>query len=130
MKQGTHPEGQAHRLDTCNANANQDLVQQRFNKALKDPYFSWSKQRRRVCQHIIDHPCQLTHQLNRATSCGNISHVVTVKCRETLIKHGIAMFCYYPHQTPHFNQYDEKTDIHRWCAVPLEEYDADRYGDL
>jgi len=109
-----------------NSNA---VLQYRLEQAFKHPALADSPQKRRVLQYIVDYPDQLTHSINAAASCGNVSHVVTYIARDILISCGIAMFCF-PPERPHRTKFNELSRVQCWRSVLIEEYDEERFGRL
>jgi len=107
----------------------QGTIQNRLEKAFSHKSLVGSTQRRRVLQYIVDYPDQLTHHINAAASCGNISHVVTNKARPALREAGLAIYCYRPVVT-HMTQFDEVSHVHAWRAELIEDYDAEQHGGL
>jgi len=112
-----------------NSNNDGNNIQERLNQAFLHTTLAGSKQRRRVLQYIVDHPDQLTHHINAATSCGNISHVVTHVSRQALIEAGLAIYCY-PPEVVHLSKFEEISRVNLWRAELIEDYDAERYGEL
>jgi hypothetical protein len=103
--------------------------QERLNRAFRHVSLYRSTQRRRVLQYIVDHPDQLTHHINAATSCGNISQVVTHITRQALLEHGLAIYGYLP-KVVHISKFKEVSYVFAWRAELIEDYDAERYGEL
>jgi hypothetical protein len=104
-------------------------IQVRLNQAFLHILLCRSTQRRRVLQYIVDHPDQLTHHINAATSCGNIPHVVTHIARQALLEVGLVIYCYAP-GVVHMTNFEEVSRVNVWRAVFIEDYDAVLYGEL
>ena len=105
-----------------------DNIQERLQKAFNDPVFARSPQKRRVALYIIEHPGKLTHHINAAASCGNVSHTA-MKAKLALIANGIAMYCH-PPKIPHRSAYGEISPVQCRNAELLENYDAKKWGVL